>query len=356
MSNVLIVGAGASRAEAISLGLTGTTLPPLDTDFFHLAGAHAFPNHLDRVKTYLKDNYSIDLHDGDSVRMEEAFGLVFSDTLTEPMPKGSKLAFSALCRIYNRVIASTTNNMKVLPIGPLATLISNISKAGPLTIVTFNQDLIVEKAMNALGKVNNNIMWYPDNGYDMNFANVTSPSNSTMNLFDISNGKMTSVKILKMHGSLNWYARTTDKEKVPSKLASSLSIHCTRRVNLSPDMTYTSDLKIGRKTWYTWPIIVPPIFEKGSFIGKALSGVWNSCFEAIGNAKHIYVYGYSFPNSDQQSEVFFKRATISKAISRTVSVINTDFASAKRANEILKPSAMITSTTVKKYFSSIRIF
>ncbi len=120
-------------------------------------------------------------------------------------------------------------------------------------------------------------------------------------------------------------------------------------------MTYNTNHKLGRKTWYTWPIIVPPIFEKGSFIGKVLSGVWNSSFNAIKDASNIYVYGYSFPASDQQSEVFFKRATIANNIDRTVSVINVDFASVQRAHDILKPSALMTSASVQQFLKSVTI-
>jgi hypothetical protein len=66
-------------------------------------------------------------------------------------------------------------------------LISALNKSGPLTIITFNQDLIVERTLNVLGKINNDPLWFPDDGYDMKFANITSPSkNTSWNLFEMA--------------------------------------------------------------------------------------------------------------------------------------------------------------------------
>lgn len=127
----------------------------------------------------------------------------------------------------------------------------------------------------------------------MNFSDITAPTGSlSKNLFKENNNNKTVVKVLKMHGSLNWYTRTTKRDNVPSKLTNSKSIYCTKRIKLVSDMTYTTGNSLGRKHWYTWPIIVPPIFEKGSFMGKILSNVWQAAFESIKNAENIFIYGY----------------------------------------------------------------
>jgi hypothetical protein len=348
MSNVLIVGAGASRAEAIMTGLSGNDLPPLDTDFFDLAQKHANVSHLDRVKKYLNDNYSIDIENGYKARMEESFGLIYSDTLTEPIPKGAKLAFSALCRIYNKVIADTTNKINVSDEGPLAILIKYLLKLDDLDIITFNQDLIVERSLCTILDKDMKKIWYPEDGYEMNFAGITAPSSlQESKLFENSYGNETSVRVLKMHGSLNWYTRTIKKDTVPSKLTNTRSIYCTRRIKLASDMTYNAGKPRGRQSWYTWPIIVPPIFEKGGFMGKVLSRVWTAAYESIKSTENIFVYGYSFPVSDQQSEVFFRRATIANKAERDIYVVNPDFAATERANKVLSPSGFVSSNTVE---------
>ncbi|MHB8149765.1 MAG: hypothetical protein ACYDIB_06345 [Desulfobulbia bacterium] len=347
MSNVLIIGAGASRAEAISCGLTGNNLPPLDNDFFDLAEEHGSTNHLDRVKNYLKDNYSIDIENGYRPRMEESFGLIYSDTLTEPIPKGAKLAFSALCRTYNKVIADTTNKIDINDNGPLVKLIKFLLTFGELDVITFNQDLVVERALCTIVGNDMKKIWYPDNGYSMNFSRITSPGDSPVSrLFEESNGNKTTIRVLKMHGSLNWYTRTLKKDTVPSKLTNTRSIYCTKRIKLASDMKYNAGKARGRQSWYTWPIIVPPIFEKGGFMGKVLSEVWTAAFEAIKNTENIFIYGYSFPVSDQQSEVFFRRATIANKIERDIYVVNPDFSATERANKVLQPSGFVSSSTV----------
>ena len=110
MRNVLIIGAGATRAEAISQQGNRRQRPPLDTDFFELAEIHDIRSHRDVVARFLKNNFSIEPFGHPRPRMEDVFGLVYTATLGMRPPDGAVQAFSSLCRIYATVIAETTNS------------------------------------------------------------------------------------------------------------------------------------------------------------------------------------------------------------------------------------------------------
>lgn len=355
LHTLLVVGAGSSRAEALALGTDGDKIPPLDTDFFKLANL-AGASHLEPTRKYLNDHYAVDIFNEQAIRMEEAFGLVYADTLTEPQPTGARQAFAALCKSYNRLIANTTNGLDVTADGPLGRLIKRLLEEGSLTIVTFNQDLLVERVLSLIGHQQGTLLWYPDDGYAMTFAEYSSPTGPNVKgseIFKLKEANTSSVSVLKLHGSLNWYTRTRSIEDVPARLTGVKTVACTRRKRLLVEMKYKTSAKKGRSRWYTWPIIVPPIFEKGSFLGKLLAPTWNSAFSAISGADHIVVYGYSFPQADQQSQIFFKRAVSSTINGQLVSVINPDFSAAARTYEVLSPQALTHAPSVSEFLDRL---
>ena len=286
MKTVVIIGAGASRAEAISGGGNRKQRPPLDTDFFSISGLHGLDAHREIVADFVRDHFRIELFVHPRPRMEEIFGLVYTSTAGALSPKGSKEVFSSLCRIYSTVIANTTNWLSPSRKGPLCRLLHGTVVDGPTTVITFNQDILVEKALRVLNAKDSPVSWFPDTGYSVKFSEFSTPAGKTGtgSMFYLSAlGLKSRPVVLKPHGSLNWYAKTPRADRAPAQLRKNQPIHCTRRLTLATNMTYTqeTDSGLGRKTWYTWPIIVPPIFEKGSFLGEALEDVWIAARAAL---------------------------------------------------------------------------
>ena len=214
---------------------------------------------------------------------------------------------------------------------------------------------MIEKALDVLTRADCPISWQLDDGYKLQFAAITSPGGDLddESCFLQNSGAMgTNPTLLKPHGSLNWYARTLKKDAVLSQLKPTHKINCTRRKLLSTTMQYTSNNNSGRTTWYTWPIIVPPILEKGTFLGHALDSVWDASWSALVEAERIIVYGYSFPNADAQSQTFFKRAS-EKMVARPLLVtINPDLAASHHAAKIFRPLAQVSCNNVRTYLSS----
>ena len=90
MNTVLIIGAGATRAEACTKQCSKMHLPPLDTDFFELCKYHKVKDNAEILRSYIRRQYSVDIVKSPYPRMEEIFGMVFSDTRMKPPPHNSK--------------------------------------------------------------------------------------------------------------------------------------------------------------------------------------------------------------------------------------------------------------------------
>ncbi len=119
----------------------------------------------------------------------------------------------------------------------------------------------------------------------------------------------------------------------------------------STSMTFTKKISsgLGRRTWHTWPVIVPPVQEKDAFIGNALESVWQAAWVALSRAERVIVYGYSFPDADSRSRGFFLRAATSMDRQPSLVPINPDVAAASRGALMFSPSVHLIVPSVRDY-------
>jgi hypothetical protein len=350
MKTVLLIGAGATRGEALSRGASKAQRPPLDGDFFELSEQHGLQAHRSRVDAFVREHFDRHIFRHPRPTMEEVFGLVYASTLVRPVPEQASSAFSSLCRIYAGVLASTTNWLSPTRKGPLCRLLHGVLSEGNVTILTFNQDIVIEKALRLLSdKDNSPAVWYPKTGYGLDFAGYTSPTRGGDTLANPSQPPVSNPIVLKPHGSLNWYARTLRDDRVLSQLRKDQKMFCTLRLALQTSMKHTTGKGQGRRRWHTWPIIVPPIFEKGTFLSAAFESLWQKAWDALIQADRIVVYGYSFPPADAQSRSFFLRAAAKRRTSPVLVTINPDMVAAQRAQEIFSPPIHLLSASVATY-------
>ena len=147
----LIIGAGATLSDALSKPLK--TRPPLDRGFFRAAMLSAKSN-LAVVQGYLGEHYDIDPTDVEDDSLEDVMAIIYSDLYNPAAPQNAAAdAFRSLLRLLNRRLAETTN-----PIVPgrrsnlyriLRTLLDDY-RPEDISIITFNQDLQIEKTLFAL--------------------------------------------------------------------------------------------------------------------------------------------------------------------------------------------------------------
>lgn len=114
-----------------------------------------------------------------------------------------------------------------------------------------------------------------------------------------------SIKILKLHGSLNWTkcsaCQSSDVQVLPiRKLIKSENIRFekegnTYRLEVRKDLAKTKH-SCGQNC-QSVPVIVPPTWNK-AYHHKQIEEVWKSAAASLSRAEHIMVIGYSLPESD----------------------------------------------------------
>lgn len=157
-------------------------------------------------------------------------------------------------------------------------------------VITFNYDLILEKALRTFG-IN------PD--YCIRNAKYAASMKPTAN----------TIKLIKLHGSINWALSDTGKTNI-------------QIVNKPMELIEDED---------KYPVLLPPTWNKGSFI-NTLSSLWTQAIEAIKKATRVIVIGYSMPTTDLYFKYFISAGLRQNHSLRSFVIINpTDISSQYRS-------------------------
>ncbi len=153
-----------------------------------------------------------------------------------------------------------------------------------VTIITFNYDLIPESILGGSGIEVNYCL--PDDNW--------MPSNKA-------------IKILKLHGSINWYESESKSTSRVKPIVSSPIYQVDRIINRNDNTTgfRWSDGKIisaFSDDHEKIPYVIPPVWNKSNQHQK-LQPVWREAANELSQASHIYTLGYSLPDTDG----FFKQ-------------------------------------------------
>jgi hypothetical protein len=344
---VILLGAGASVADVATRPLKSR--PPLDKRFFQIA-ASATKNdaRVGTVATYLHETYDIDILTPAEDSLEGVMARLYPDLFNPLLKQRALVAFQALLRLFTDRLARTTNNLRATQKRLLYRIISRYlaegTDPGELTIITFNQDLQVEKTLELLS---NTARWEGIAARLFSFPgmysvesgtweNVTGPTRGNSDdLFARTDPKGDFLRVLKLHGSLNWYS--THNSTAPPRSAmfnSKRRLSVTRRRTISPDMALSRQ---ARKV-YTLPVVVPPVTHKSSVLHESLNGVWTLAEKRLVSANRIVIFGYSCPALDFESSNLLRRAQLKRTSDATVSVVDPDGAVATRYIKLLEPA------------------
>lgn len=302
---LIVVGAGATRSDA---GRTPEkNSPPLDKFFFKWS--KNYPE-LSTISDYLNKTYDIDIFDSSRDSLETIMAIIYADIHNTELEHKAINAFRSLIELFNRRIADTTNHLKPNPRTNLYRIIKNAlayHKPEEICILTLNQDLHIEKTLDrlhktkAINKKYGSVFSFPG-CYGIHNANeLLSNPQDDVNKFKISSIESEGIRILKLHGSLNWY-RTHGKRKVTKNqiLDQKSDFLITPRVSLIPELTYE-----GKSTF---PLIVPPVTHKSGILHKGMNPLWKKASTALTAAAEIVVFGYSCPKMDFESANLIRRA------------------------------------------------
>lgn len=352
MKLVFILGAGATLSDVATRPLKER--PPLDRGFFKIAKI-AHPTLAGTVASYMKSVYGYDIYATDADSLERVMGQIYTDTFNPGLKRQALRAFRSLLRLFNRRVADTTNDIRPTRQRWLYRMLAGFLSAHiapkDISIITYNQDLQVEKSLCLLAErsrwsaLSSQIFNFPG-CYSLGPHTVTSPTLKTEELFSQSEPVEGCIKVLKLHGSLNWYSSHTSA--TPSQNAMfnpRRTLNLTTRRIIPPDMTVT-----GRRSTHALPIVVPPVTHKSSVLHDDLRTVWRSAEDALDKADELIVFGYSCPPLDFESANQLRRSQLKSQAK--VSVIDPDGNIAARYIDLLKPESLAYYRTAKSFIGA----
>ena len=176
--------------------------------------------------------------------------------------------------------------------------------------------------------------WCLERGYASmhdSLSVLTSTSSPLFPRHSIACDHRRPIRLHKLHGSLNWIFRL--RSRLPTArqltgLSQPPELFLTPRREIASRLRYTSGRRgRGRTTWQTWPLIIPPIYSKGSLI-QVVQPAWADARSALERADRVVFFGYSMPPADIEAEKLFQRAINANDELDAVDVINPDPGSA----------------------------
>jgi len=236
-------------------------------------------------------------------------------------PEKSTTGGDELVLAMQRVITETLQETVVFPVRgdqikppsaytTFAELLQNFQGTGRsrAAILTFNYDIALD--------------------YALQFCSLKPD-------YGLSDAESVGVPLLKLHGSLNWGQCAqcrriiAAKFDMPSK-ASALPSNWNWRFNLA---TLTCCQPLPAE-----PVIVPPTWDKTGYHG-ALKTVWSRASRQLSDASHIFVCGYSLPETDSFFRYLYALGSVGDVLLKQICVIDPDPAVKDRFQNLLGPGA-----------------
>jgi hypothetical protein len=349
MATVIVLGAGASVAEALTHHpKRDKDRPPLDADFFERAKRFARePSLILRLESHA-ETIGHPSPFTEPTSLERYLGLLYFGLIHKPT-RADISAYYTLLRLYNRELLATTNWIIGRKKGTLLRLVRTSLDHGALSaIVTFNHDLLAESALQALPPRICGHRWCLRHGYGFESGEVrTLRRTASTEVWPDCAAAEVPIPVYKLHGSLNWLFATRNLDPSVNLARQKKVIYITRRTKPRPDLTINLHDK-GRR-YYGWPVVVPPVYDKQGFIQQHLQTVWDRAFDALLNATRVIFFGYSFPTADYHARYFFRRLAAQNPALRTPVVINPDFSVATTCREVLAAERVETYLSVDHY-------
>ena len=191
------------------------------------------------------------------------------------------------------------------------------------SIITFNYDLAIDMALFRTGMG-------PDYGIP--------PDPSSRN----------PIPLYKLHGSLNWASRKDNGTVYPLQLNQYFSKysfngwgeHGTCKIPIGSQLkeyfSKHTNIEVEDE-----PVIVPPTWNKADH-HQALSKIWGKAAENLGEARSIFIIGYSLPETDAFFRLLYAFGTVGESPLEKIVVYNPDNSGGvnKRFKEMLGPGAV----------------
>lgn len=363
---VVILGAGASKSYDESL--TKVRMP-IATDFFKTFNQLPISEHpwvlVGNFLKYLHEfhnvapnefhKYNVDIEKIHSEIEDKLLEVLKSnDTDSLGIPDNNKYlsAYIQLMFIFSNVINEIQN-------GPVSTTHLKLAKKlnNDDVVVTFNWDTLMDRALESATD------WNCFDGYRVKPIAVYDDEWVAYN--KLSGSPFPT--LLKLHGSTNWltgYPKAKQGKIVLNQEIPAYNFFVYRS-NIKPYSTYDGRYMDGYTDFsYGYyppnlplkgeavpegfvamrirltsedmpartsdshgidsiPLIIPPVKHKDySLYGDLFSVLWSNAEDAIASADEIVIIGYSFPETDIQSDVLFRKALVRRTSFPQIILVN----------------------------------
>lgn len=203
--------------------------------------------------------------------------------LSEGETLRNRAAFSDVARAVHAALSATQYLAAAEPQPDWLGTLVRYWEATSSTVITFNYDVLVEMAWLSQNAPKPWFNLYPI---------PTTPAASRVGTVWGGEVATTGMRLLKLHGSLNWYysgpSGPAGDTIFDLGVAGPWSIEGTAG---RYDNKYVSDRQ---------PCIVPPAAVKSPYYGnQTIHALWQQAAEAISDADEVVVVGFSLPPSDQ---------------------------------------------------------
>lgn len=341
----MLLGAGSTLSDVATSPRKDR--PPLDRRFFFEARlTHAAD--VDPIGRYMRRIYDWDILDPANDRLEAVMGQIYTDLFNPLLAADALRAFRRLLSLFTRRLAATTNGIRPTNKRLVYRLVTHYLARGvkpeDLTIITFNQDIQVEKMLDLMSTVRrwrahaDEIFSFPALYAlpDQAGRRVTVPGGGASDpeeVFRRRSEDATCIRLLKLHGSLNWYSSHSSQQPSRSAMFSfDRVINITRRRTIDPGMT----LQSTQRSMYTLPVIVPPVTHKSGVIHPNVVDLWRLSEESLRKAEELVIFGYSCPTLDIESSNQLRRSQIQRSDAARIAVIDPDGSVAHRYISLLE--------------------
>lgn len=164
------------------------------------------------------------------------------------------------------------------------------------------------------------------------------------------------LRILKLHGSLNWGTCSECKKIVQVPFAK-LFENKFKQLQGLRNVTIPVDFKTGQfkhcsSTSMVGPVVVPPTWNKGPF-HENIAPIWREAARQLGNAENIFVCGYSYPETDKFFEYLYALGSMGSVRLKRFWVFNPDGDRKKNFQALLGQGASARFEFFEKKFEEM---
>lgn len=257
-------------------------------------------------------------------------------------------------------------------------------------IITFNYDVFVEKAIEiasgrnsphryvqefqekltevelGLCSQNSEWKWNMPLAYDLRFDEIQLRDGSIGNHEKYISGKIFyknniqyHSKILKLHGSINWYTYVNDSPNFRYDKDTIERMYTARKDQLiMQDPVWflpMSDLPWHRNQLFIRPMITTPImykqFSSDNVTKKVYGNQWNKSKELLSKCKKLIIIGYSFPTTDFYSKKLILESTYDNILSE-LTIVNPDSNTVKYIQNLIPHKKLTIFCDLKDFVTN----